>query len=249
MDFSAQASTAAMLHRNISPARYASYRASTTSDADAARLYRWNLEMAGAFHESLSIVEIVLRNAIDRELRVWNTTRRDRTGQDHSSEWVKDPARPLYGLLNNPKFRTYDSAHTRAVQSAQARSANHPRHGHPVSHDDIVANITFGTWVKLLPKGDPNNPGQNATGPTDGLWQNALKNAFPNKPHGPVIHYWTTRLHQLRNRVAHAEPLMSVDFMSYHRTATRLLRAIDTEAGQWHSGISKVPHLASARPC
>lgn len=35
-------------------------------------MYRWNLELSGAIHESLGVVEVVMRNLIDAQLRMWN---------------------------------------------------------------------------------------------------------------------------------------------------------------------------------
>lgn len=126
------------------------------------------------------------------------------------------------------------------------RTPGHRRHQAPITHDDIVANVTFGTWKKLLPRRQANG----SIGPSaqSGMWTHALKHAFPNHPHATAVHYWVSRIHALRNRVAHAEPLLHCDFAGYHRTATRLLRAIDEEIGQWHSGISRVPAVAAARP-
>lgn len=236
-----------MLRRNISAARYASYRGCTNSDRDAARLYRWNLEAAAALHESLAIVEVVMRNAMDRELRTWNAARG--TGND---EWVQFPENPLKALLTNPKNpaqTTFRTAHHRASLSLRARQPQHPRHGLPVDHDDLVAHITFGTWVKLLPHRDATQRSGLGGNRQRGLWLNALHRAFPNAPSGPTVHHWAVRLLDIRNRVAHAEPLFTCDLMSYHRTATRLVRAIDEPAGQWHSGVSRVPRLVAERPC
>lgn len=36
--------------------------------------------------------------------------------------------------------------------------------------------------------------------------------------------------------------------MSYHRTAARLLRAIDPVIGDWYAGTSRVPALVQRRP-
>ncbi|KIC58176.1 hypothetical protein [Microbacterium hominis] len=45
------------------------------ADGDIARaheLFEWNVRASGAAMEAIHVFELVLRNAIDRELRVWN---------------------------------------------------------------------------------------------------------------------------------------------------------------------------------
>jgi hypothetical protein len=243
MHFGAQPSTADLLTRNVSAPRFETYRAVATDRRHAAQLYRWNLAVSGALHESLAIVEVALRNAMDRELKIWNLS-----GFNATEEWVKYPAKPLEGILNPKNFSTYSSAFDRASQSLSARSTAHRRYNTPITHDDLVANISFGTWKKLLPRKMPTQQSGIGPGPQRGMWTNSLSKAFPNKPHATAIHYWVSQVHALRNRVAHAEPLLDCDFAAYHRTAGRLLRAIDTEIGQWHSGVSRVPELAAKRP-
>ena len=46
----------------------------------ALRLYLWNIELAGAFHSSLGLLEVILRNTIDAELRAWNASQ---SGESH----------------------------------------------------------------------------------------------------------------------------------------------------------------------
>lgn len=241
MNYGAQESTAALLLRNVSAPRFDSYLHVAHSRAHAAQLYRWNLAMSGALHESLTIVEVVLRNAMNRELKIWNLGRSGAT-----QEWVKYPAAPLVHLLNPGQKSTFTSAHSRALESRSLRSIGHRRYNAPITHDDLVANITFGTWRNLLPHrlqdGTIGPPRKRA------MWTHALSHAFPNHPHATAVHYWVSQVRTLRNRVAHAEPLLDCDFAGYHRVATRLLRAVDTDAGQWHSGVSRVPEIAAQRP-
>lgn len=52
--------------------RLAPYLAATGSVSGAMRLYCWNLELLGTIHESLGVVEVTMRNSIDRQLQAWN---------------------------------------------------------------------------------------------------------------------------------------------------------------------------------
>jgi hypothetical protein len=56
------------------------------------------------------------------------------------------------------------------------------------------------------------------------------------------------RLHRLRNRVAHLEPLVTTDVIGYHRTACRLLNAIDADLASWYAGTSRVVQVVRSRP-
>lgn len=234
---------------HLSPARFGPYLAEGGSVAAALRLYRWNIELSGAIHESLAIVEVALRNAMDARLQVWNQSRPPLPGQaPYGANWVERPAKPLDPLLNPaPNKSTYVSARSRALEDSNLRDPSHPRHGAPPNHDDLVAHITFGTWVKILPN---KKDAQFGFGPSKqrGLWVHALKGAFPHHADPLVIHHWAQRLHRLRNRIAHVEPLISTDVISYHRTAARLLRAIDPTVGSWYAGVSRIPKVCKERP-
>lgn len=43
----------------------------------AIQLYQWNMTLSGAVYEALHVVEIVLRNAIDAQLCLWNAAQID----------------------------------------------------------------------------------------------------------------------------------------------------------------------------
>lgn len=239
------------LFAHLSTARLAPYLAATSSEDEALALYRWNARMSGAFHEALGLTEVVLRNAIDRELRSWNVGRPAERGTVYDEEWVKNPARPLWAILNPPqraggRRSTYQTAFARALQSRDRRDPGHPRFGAPVTHDDVVAHITFGTWNNLIPRRD--EQGRIRPSGQRVLWENALKNAFPGHPDPSVVKFWVERLLHLRNRIAHLEPLIDSDVIGYHRTIVRLLRAIDPLIGDWHAGTSPVIAVNRSRP-
>ncbi len=105
--------------------------------------------------------------------------------------------------------------------------------------------MTFGTWNKLLPRRDMRHSSGLGPQAQRALWNAALCKAFPNHPHPTVIKYWVDRLHAIRNRVAHLEPLCDTDVMSYHRTIARLLRAIDPASARG-TGVSAAYRKFSA---
>lgn len=243
---------------HITSARLAPYLHATSSDLGAAlNLYRWNSELAGAMYEALGMAEVFLRNAIDPQLRSWNAAQPPHAtrGITYTHEWVKTPAAPLWGILN-PRRRgapgnhsTYGDAFRRAEQDRNARTPGHRRHGHAVDHDDVVAHLTFGTWNVLLPRKDPSTtPPGLKPGPQALLWNTALRQAFPHHSDAAVIKFWVERLHSIRNRIAHMEPLLDIDAMGYHRTVARLLKAIDPALTDWYTATSRVPEVWRRRP-
>ena len=243
---------------HITGARLSTYLAATGSDVGAALgLYRWNIELAGAMYEALGVAEVFLRNAVDAQLRVWNAAQPPHTGRGitYNHEWVKTPAAPLWGVLNPRRrggagnYSAYLDAYQRAEKDRDARTPGHRRHGHAVDHDDVVAHLTFGTWNVLLPRKNSSTapPGLKPR-PQATLWNAALQYAFPNHPDPAVIKFWVERLHSIRNRVAHMEPLLDIDPMGYHRTVARLLKAIDPALTDWYTANSRIPEVWRRRP-
>lgn len=241
---------------HITPARFATYLAETNGDIPAAMyLYRWNLEMGGALYEALGVAEIFLRNAVDAQLRIWNAAQPARRGVVYDHRWVENPAGPLWAILNprrrqgGGRYSTYTDAYQRAERDRDARQPGHRRHGHAVDHDDVVAHLTFGTWNTLLPRRDTSTtpPGLKPRGQAQ-LWNAAIRHAFPHHPNPVVVKFWVERLHSIRNRVAHMEPLLDADPMSYHRTIARLLNAIDPGLRDWYTSVSRVPQKTRERP-
>ncbi|GAA1469341.1 hypothetical protein [Microbacterium thalassium] len=240
-----QSETTALIATSLHVSRFGTYATAAGGDMDLAlRLYLWNVQLAGAFHSSLGLLEVILRNAIDAELRTWNAAQPKADGGTHAPEWLIDPARPLNSMTANAR-RT---AEANAVRARAARPRSHPRKTAPITHDDILAQLTFGVFVRLLPAPDATDKHSRAR---EVLWSQALVNAFPGSrddPDGLVVADRAARLHALRNRVAHMEPLLAVNATARHRDAVRLVGAINPALQGWFAGVSTVREVARARP-
>jgi hypothetical protein len=230
------------------------------------RIYAWQTAVGGAWHEVLGYVEVMLRNAIDSGLGAWNAAQPPRSGTPYGLDWLINPAPPL--LTHYRRAQT--EAHSKASDARARRPVNHPRKHAAITHDDVLAQLTFGNMVYLLP-----NP-QRATGAraqrsgtgysrVENLWLHGIHQGFSNidavfvpnpslSPSDAIVDQGirvaevAKRLHQLRNRVAHHEQTLSVHHQDRHRDATRLVAAIDRRASGALGELSRVIRTVNAAP-
>lgn len=113
------------MRKAFSEPRLTAYAAAANRDATTAeRLYWWNIEISGAFYGPLHCLELVLRNALDVQLR---------------SAYTRD--------------MWWDAAPLTASgmdMVAEARVKCLRRGARRVTADDIVAGLSFGFWTSLL---------------------------------------------------------------------------------------------------
>lgn len=167
----------------------------------------------------LSYVEIVARNAMHTQL----TAHSARTYSE--SLWYLDPGKVL------------SSQATKAVVEAKARIA---RDGKAETPGRIVSELSFGFWRFLL-----------AARYERTLWNPALRAAFP----GMRGRGWRRDaydamfdVHQLRNRIAHHEPIHNRELAELHETALRIVGWICPDTRQFVADLSQVPRLLTRRP-
>jgi hypothetical protein len=221
----------ARLAAHLSAPRLGPYLAAADGNhKDALRLYAWNIDLSGAAYEALHIVEVVLRNAIDRELCSWNAQQIDTaTALPHSPDWLMDPARLLVRLSGNDLKRAQDRA-----RKALGR-------GRQPAHPDVLAQLSFGTWRFLLPDKDRGR---------QLLWNQAIHRSFPHlatdtRQLVANVH----SIYQLRNRVAHLEPLLAPGAVRAEYNAMRsVLAAIEPVAEQWFTSRQRITAELRARP-
>lgn len=114
----------------LSPERFAPYQRKTGGDLHrAVRLYEWNLAVSGAFHEALGILEVVLRNALGRQLATYHGAL--------AGQWYDDPLGVLSDLARDD------------IAAARRRVRKLRR---PETPGRVVAELNFGFWKFLLAK-------------------------------------------------------------------------------------------------
>ena len=193
----------------------------------AHELFEWNVRASGAAMEAIHVFELVLRNAIDRELRLWND------GMAGTSDWLLRPHPYLLRAMNQSEL-------SKAAMRARRIAADH---GRPVSHDDVLAQMSLGVWRYLLPS-KSNKSKQK-------LWTVAIKNAFPAWPGdwsaGSIVAR-VANVHGLRNRVAHLEPLHRYDLRKVRRDMRSVCHAIGPDAARFFVQTERLLPAIEANP-
>ena len=199
---------------------------------NALKLYRWNLKMSSAFHTLLASTEILLRNAIDRELQTWNKAQ-----PGYGPEWLTKAASPLGSLVGGEATRALN----KAKEACKLRTHEHPRHGERIDHNDILAQVSFSLWRDLMPNFAPNAADNSSNRGRSLLWTQALSNCFPRETDNGKATYWrVVHLYRLRNRVSHMESLLKVDLKARMRDLEDILQGIDPPAANWILAEKKV---------
>jgi len=187
--------------------------------AEAVYLYEWNVKVSAAFLEILGYVEVLLRNAIDRQFPA--TYPLTSLSPGDSRVWLCDPA--ILTVEGGEK-----------VKEAIARL--HREQKQP-SRDRVIASLSFGFWHALF------------SGTYEELWRSTLFKAFPHGTGsrreisnllGPILHF--------RNRVAHHEAIFFSDLERQHLRILRLASLIDPEAEEYISARSRVERLLLEMP-
>jgi len=139
-------------HYNIHPlfdtlpaARQKTYLKVAQSDHSLAQdLYLWNLETTSAVFQTISFVEITMRNVFDKQLRTWNNI-----GVNGNSNWIVQPKPFLAHQVRNSRSNPQSWWENKAIANMKDEYGV-PQRANP-SHDDMVAALTFGTWASLIP--------------------------------------------------------------------------------------------------
>ncbi|MGX9670395.1 hypothetical protein [Mycobacterium sp. HM-7] len=208
--------------------------------------YHWNTQLAAAYLELLSVAEVVLRNALDEQLREWC---RLRTGEVVWLTSDEDLPFPLDKLFTSVR----QGAMARAMDAKTVRDATpgHDRKGCTLTEGDLLAQITFGQWHGLFPY----THGRATDPTTDGyrtqMWNEALHKAFPPGVNPDDVRWLLFRLTYFRNRVAHHECIISAPLPPNRRHPLRarlrdihaLLRWLDPDVHEWASGSNRVTGL------
>lgn len=182
----------------------------------AVALYNWNAKISAAFLEVIYHLEVLMRNAIDRQFPAGDPAAT--LSILRPDVWLCDAA-----VLTDESREKVNEAITRLQRGNKL-----PTRGR------VIASLSFGFWQSLF------------TGAYEDLWRASLSKAFPNgngrrreiaSLSGSVLHF--------RNRIAHHEAIFSSDLGVRHEQILGLAGIIDPEAEQYIAALSRVePFLA-----
>lgn len=217
----------------LSVPRFAVYLTATGNDRQkAVKLYEWNTLLSAAFHHDLAHLEVGLRNAYDRAL--------SRGIQPGAPHWVFQPLKffpPQWKTAANG--RRVDENKKSREQLEQAIKKATPVRGSVTqpAPGKVIAELTFGFW-RYLTSRRQHQP----------LWVPYLHHAFMRGTSRPTVDAHVDKLHALRNRVAHHEPLFSLDLMDRCDRIRKLASMIDPSLEAYITATSECPRLLGVRP-
>jgi len=180
------------ISKYISVSRFQKYRDISNSDKQTLKLYQTNLRLSQAFYPMLSLLEVVLRNAIDMEFKLYfndnNWLRNQRTG------FMSHPS------LTYQHWRTHRTVINSFLKDEVNKSIKsiHKKQ-QAITHNKIIADLKFGFWLAIF----------DMTHFT--ILNGAPLRIFYQLPAGTnrqSIDETLTRIRDFRNRVYHNEPII-----------------------------------------
>jgi len=205
----------------LTPERMASYLDAVSGDARrAVALYDWNTTASASVLATTAMVEVIVRNALDRSLTAWA---RRKGGPDCS--WLDVAPLDAQGRADVAKARV------RATRAGRD----------PEKHGKVVAELSFGFWRYLVatryltalwipglhrafPYGERDLRGR----------RQAVERALQN-------------LLLVRNRAAHHEPIHRRDLARDLRDAIQIVGWVDVTAAVWVETRSSLVHVVRQR--
>lgn len=189
------------LERVLSPERFGAYReAADGSEIGGLACYLWNLGLANALQYPLNVLEVGLRNEINRAaVKLIQKDGRQFAHRRIPSWLDADP--PMLMASEQEK-----------VERAKKILGTDP---HSQTEGHLIAKLDFGFWVALCRHSYADTTSE---GPR--LWPRALDLAFRTRPAGVTtesqIYHRFDPIRLYRNRVAHHEPIWDHDYLKQH---------------------------------
>ena len=175
------------IERLISPERFTTYVDLCDGNrVQAAQLYEWSGEIAGALFTDFRTLEVVFRNRVDQALTDYVAA-----VSPDVENWMWDPS------WIPPGGHWWDQNAIQALRRAQRQAG-----GKTATHGAIIAALTFGFWRYIV-----------SGRYEEAFWNTALDSAFAAIPgHAPGdrrhgLEQAMINLHALRNRLAHHEAI------------------------------------------
>ncbi len=203
----------------LTPARLQSYLVATDQNISSAiDLYKWNGLLAAELFQILGLVEISVRNSIDRELQSLNVT------LGNQGEWFDD----LGSVLGTESLQQIHLVKARLV-------ANRRR----LSRGNIVSELNFGFWRSFLSRQYKDSLWRTAI---------RFSFPYSPSRQPEYIFTRVRHLHVLRNRIAHHEPIHNRDIARDYQICFEVLSAISPVIAEWSEKNSHVMQVLAHKP-
>ena len=217
-----------VIAQRLTATRLESYLQATNGDVEAAiRLYDWNSNVASALYEDLGRLEVVFRNAVDQALVRYGTDR----------GWPDVWFRRTQLFPGQHASRTRDD-----INAARWRATGGGKH--PEVHGKVIAELSFGFWRYLCKHHHLTS-----------LWVPAVASAFLLHPSAgdprrirSQVEDRMQRLHFLRNRIAHHEPIHLRNLTRNYENLLELTGWMCSDCRAWIAATSRTRAVIAARP-
>mgnify|MGYP001042448286 CR=1 FL=1 len=213
-------------------------------------LYRWNVWASSTAFEYISFVEVCVRNALDHCLQVWVRKQPYQAPTDWIVVGPVNPIDRIRALINNDDKDYLAEAYRNALhqQRGWRSDQSHPRHGQTINRDDVFAQLTLGTWDGMLKRAnkDPElaHVLMGAFSNIEEAWESEQRrmpkmrlpgnenDSHEDRLRKEVIDRLTS-VRRVRNRIAHDENLLRVQFPKLRYDMFFVLNALDKACPNW----------------
>ncbi|GLY27268.1 hypothetical protein [Kineosporia sp. NBRC 101731] len=211
-----------IIRQHLTTERLESYELAAQGNPELAfALYEWNIRASAAAMTTAAMVEVIVRNAMDQQLRRW-------ADQRHRGQSWFDVA-PL------------DQQGRRDLVQARERATRHYRDRE--LHGKVIAELTLGFWRYLTASRYLTALWTPAIGHAFPLSPSNLTNRRIE------VDRSLQKLQYLRNRAAHHEPIHRRNLMDDHDAAVRVTSWISPACSAWVADRSPIPAIVAGRPC
>jgi len=199
--------------------RLATYLRVAQGDLDKSlELYAWNAQVSAGLMLYANFAEVAVRNAVD-----------DALVSIYGAQW--------------PWNSTFEQSLPAPKRGFSTRNELINVRGQHPSTGKVIADLRFVFWEKMFTARFDQR-----------IWTPHIHRVFPGAGGYPVsqtrtdIHsdLWTVR--QIRNRIAHHEPLLSVDLNALVATLERLVSRRSPDTCAWLKTFESATSLIAARP-
>lgn len=201
----------------------------------ALALYEWKASLSSALQKDFSHFEVALRNAYDKAIS---------SSWKNSTHWLLDPQSPVVvplwrvktlagGLKRGTDVNERNRRQVfRAIDNCGKKNAQAGK---------VIAELTFGFWRYMTTSAHEKS-----------LWVKYLHEAFSGKPQRSDVDRIIGKVHSLRNRIAHQEPIFDLgpdlDPVKVHAEMMSVLERINPAAKAHVHASSTVAVVLSSRP-